>query len=607
VSLPWRESGGDDIIEQLDRHPTPAQYMQAARDLTACKGAFEPVRIALLASFTAEPLLPYLTVECARDGFAAETFVGAFNNVVQELVSPAGACVRHRPDVVFAAQQLEDVAPELTWEYLSLSDVAAEAAITRVAATVCDSVATFRQQSSAAVVVHNFELPRYPALGLADLQHPRSQTATIARLNALLASRLTVPDSYVLDYERLIAEVGVREWRDNKMWRLGRAPLSAHALIALARQYAAFIRALRRPAAKCLVLDLDDTLWGGVLGEVGAERLHIGESYPGNVFRDFQRAVRQLKDRGVLLALNSKNNLGDVEAAFTTRHEMVLRLEDFAAIRVNWQSKPANMIDIGEELNLGLDSFVFVDDNPVEREEMRRTLPQVTTLALPPSPFEYTRALHECRAFARLNVTKEDRQRTQLYRAEATRRHLAQRCLNLEEFLASLNMRVTITPVDAASLERVVDLIRKTNQFNLTTRRYSAAEVARMIADSSYGVFCLRLVDRFGDNGIVGVAIVRESQGVAHLDTLLLSCRVIGRTVETALLAYVVQWSRQRGLRQMDGEFVPTAKNAPAADFFARHQFDCIAQDRGAVHWRLPFERTQIERPRYIAVEVGES
>jgi FkbH-like protein len=259
------------------------------------------------------------------------------------------------------------------------------------------------------------------------------------------------------------------------------------------------------------------------------------------------------------------------------------------------------MIEIAEELSIGLDSLVFVDDSAVERDLMRQTLPAVLTLELPSIPMKYAETLVESGGFERLRVTTEDRYRTEIYHAQSARRQLEQSALSLEDYLSSLKMQVTIDAVDETSLDRVANLVRKTNQFNLTTRRHSAAQLAAMIADPSYGVFCLRLTDRFGESGIVAVAIVRDGGELASIDSFLLSCRVIGRTVETALLAYLVQWARRRGLTGIEGEFIPTTKNAPAADFFLRHDFEQVPGESATLVWRLPIDRVEVAWPPYIS------
>jgi FkbH-like protein len=411
----------------------------------------------------------------------------------------------------------------------------------------------------------------------------------------------SVPGVYILDCDRLAADVGYENWQDPKMWYLARAPWSARALRVIARAQATFIRAVTTPARKCLVVDLDNTLWGGVVGELGVGGIQLGHTYPGNLYRDFQHALLGLHRRGVLLAINSKNNPADVEDVFQTHPDMVLKREHFASVQTNWRPKPDNMLTIADELGIGLDSLVFVDDDAAECALMREVLPQVLTLDPTREPLVRMDALFNSGAFEKVRITDEDRRRGELYRSQMQREHARNAAHSLDRFLQSLEMEVTIRPVDDFSLPRVLDLIQKTNQFNLTTRRYSAGQLASMLAKSNHAAFSLRVCDRFGDNGIVGAALVVQEDGDrAYLDSFLLSCRIIGRTIETAFLAFLLDWARERGISTLEGHFIATSKNAPAADFYARHGFTQTEGNEGTARWIMPVRDSPVRWPEYI-------
>jgi FkbH-like protein len=595
----------DQLLQALDEHPTVAAYTQAARALRARPDGLRPVRIALLATFTIDGLKPYLEVEAARRGFAADVYVAPFDSIKQELLDAGRGCVGHRPDVVFIVQRLADVCPPLTHDFLALDETQRDGHMERTIAEMVASLTAFRRHSRATVVVGNFARALHPPLGLYEVAAPDSQTEVIHDLNRRLgqASR-AIAGVHLLDFDKLCADVGYRNSHDDKMWLLGRAPLSAALLPVLARTQALFIQTIQGPPRKCLVLDLDDTLWGGVVGECGVAGIKLGSTYPGNVYREFQLAVLELQRRGILLAITSKNNPADVDEVFDTHPDMVLRKEHFASIRVNWRDKPANLVEIARELNIGVDSLVFFDDNPVERALMRQALPEVLTLEVPADPVRYVRVLRESGAFERLSLTDEDRRRGLMYQEEAARRQLLETSTSLGEFLKSLQVRVSILPVDQFSFPRVLDLLHKTNQFTTTTRRHSSAQLTAMIEDAQCGVFSLRAGDRFGDNGIVGVAIVQAREASAYVDSFLMSCRVIGREIETALLVHLVDWARDRGLRTMEGPFIPTAKNAPAADFYARHGF---AREDGASPWTLDLAKVTFNWPDHILRESPEA
>ncbi len=589
------------ILASLDERPSIAAYMQAARQVPSLREALAPVRLALLASFTIDSHGPFLVVEAARLGFGGEMYVAPFNSVKQELLDPNSGCARHKPDVVFIANLLSDVSPALANESLAQDPVQLDQQIDALVADTLAPVQEFRKRSGAAVILHNFTRPRYPALGIYEGMAAGSPTDLINRINArLVKAAAAIPGVYVLDFDRVCAEVGYANCYDDKMWYLGRSPFSVSVWQLLAQNQAAFIRALLGPQRKCLVLDLDNVLWGGIIGEAGLANIKLGQTYPGNVFRDFQQAVLELYRRGVLLAINSKNNPGDVDEVFASHPDMILKKEHFACIRVNWQDKPSNMREIARDLNIGIESLVFFDDNPAEQELMREALPQVLTLPAPAEPMKYVKVLRGSRAFDRLSLTDEDRRRGEMYRQQSDRRQLEQSATSLQDFLTGLQMTAVIDRVDEFAFPRVADLFQKTNQFNLTTRRHLAPQLRAKMDDPACGVFSLRVIDRFGDNGIVGVAIIQQQDESAVIESLLMSCRVIGRTIETALLSFLVDWAKDRGLGVLDGEFIPTPKNAPAADFYARHGFAQLGGAALGTRWRLDLNKVPFQWPSYI-------
>jgi len=603
------EAGAVDVaavLDALDAGPSPAAYLRAARELAALADPAPAMHVGLVASFTIEPLLPYLAVELARRGRRLRPYVAPFDSVVAELVGDDRGVTRHGSDAVVVAQQLDDVAPDLARGFPGLGPAAVAARIDQVAGELAQAVQAFRRRSHAAVLVLGFVPPPGTGVATGAATLASGQAEAVRRLNATLAAAVAaVPDVEFIDFERLVAEVGTRAWWNPSAWYTARAPLNAPVLPPLARRLAARLAAVGTAPRKCLVLDLDDTLWGGIVGEAGPAGIDVGAGYPGNVHRDLQWMVRGLRDVGVLLAINSKNNRGDVEAAFA-HPGMILRLDDFAAARINWAAKPDNMRELARELGIGLDSLVFLDDNPAEREQMRLTLPEVLTLDVRRHPLGLLEALDACDAFERRAITVEDRERSASYATQVERRRLEAEAVTVDDFLARLEQQVTIEPATEATRPRVVDLLAKTNQFNLTTRRHSAAQVAELMADPACGVFTARVRDRLGDNGLVGVAVVRRDGDTAAIDSLVLSCRVIGRRIDSVLLAFVADWARRHGARRLVGEFIATARNEPAADCYPRHGFVASPGD-GPGRWSRDLETEgAIVAPDYIAVTVGQ-
>ena len=353
----------------------------------------------------------------------------------------------------------------------------------------------------------------------------------------------------VVDFGKFLQQYPVNERIDWKYW--------------LAEQQ----RALALQRKKCLVLDLDNTLWGGVLGEDGIEGVQLDGDYPGKAFHTWQEGLRELANAGVILAICSKNNEADVEALFAAR-EMPLKLEDFVNKRINWQDKATNIRAIAEELNIGLDSMVFVDDNPTERELIRQQLPMVAVPEFPTQPYGLTELYAQLvrEYFSVYALTDEDRKKTEQYRQNASRKQLEAQFTDMTDFLRSLEMKLKIERVDAQSMSipRVAQMTQKTNQFNLTTRRYTEDDIRSMIARGAE-VWTLAVSDRFGDNGVTGLMILKPDNGWI-IDTLLMSCRVLGKGIEEAFFKTVI--GRYEGA--LAAQYIPTAKNGHVAEFYER-------------------------------------
>lgn len=553
---------------------TRADYARLGKELDDADLGPSGRRVAVLASFTADFFKPYLTVEAARRGLPVKTWLAPYGQIEQQALDPGSALHAEKPDVVLILPRIEDLAPELAFRFVALSAEQLDAARRHLVARLQAVLEAIRAAGSTKILLGNFAPPAWCVAGLADTSLETSQAAFCQRLIEDIAALCrSVPDALVLDVCRVATEVGLERWRDERLEFLAKCPWSADAMIALARHAARRMRPWFAPVAKCLVLDMDDTLWGGVLGEVGVEGIALGPDYPGNVFLDFQRRLLALRDCGILLAVASKNNAADVEEVLARHPACLLKREHFAAFEVHWEDKAGSLRRIAAALNIGLDALVFFDDNPAERAWVREQLPQVTVLDVPANPLGYARMLAECGCFDLPALTGEDRRRAELYAEDAQRHELKAQAGSLDDFLRGLDMTLTLGLVNGDSLPRVVQLLNKTNQFNLTTRRHGAAEVQAMLDRGAIAIWA-RLRDRFGDNGLIAAAIaIPENETRWRLDTFLMSCRVIGRGVETALLAAVERLVRARGGRALLAEYLPTSKNQPAAQLLPSHGF----------------------------------
>lgn len=553
-----KDSGFLSILESV-REPRTEQY--------------PALRWAMLSNTTQEPLRPFLKQLCYDIHYDADLWLGGYDTALQD----ANGSECGQADVVVIALRLHVLAPALVDGFVTLTAAAVRAEVSRVLDYVSAVVAAVRQRSRAMVLVHSFETPVYPELGTIDYRSAAGQVNTIRRLNLDLAERLAREDGvFIIDLDAIRARLTGDRFVDPRTWHLGRVAYTRRALGAIAGEYLNIVRAATGFNKKCLVVDGDGTLWGGIVGEDGVDAVRIGPTYPGSPFYDFQRALLALRGRGILLALCSKNDEALVCQLFAARAaDMPLRLDHFAAVKVNWSDKAQNITEIAAELSIGLDSIVFLDDNPFETELVQQLLPSVHTIQLPADPVEYRDALMtRLDLFDTLTFSDEDRRRADMYAAERRRRvERASSSMSVEEYLRGLEMEAAIDRVDDEGVARVAQLTQKTNQFNLTTRRYTERDIRDFVTSTVHDVFAVRLRDRLGDSGIVGVAIVCHDGGRSVIETFLLSCRVLGRGLEDALLAACVGTGRQRGSDRVIGLFIPTSKNGRVSGFYQSRGF----------------------------------
>lgn len=553
------------------------------------EGVASPV-IGLTATFTIDPIIPFLGAALLDEGCTAPDIRNAdYNQVVQSCLNPGAAFGGKDLDVIFVAFRLEDMAPAN--DPVALEDAAS---------TVLDAIAKLQSNFGGAIICAMPPRPDAVTFGLARFAHPEPALGVWHRTTAKLLDRFGALDKlYFIDLEAISAELGSLA-RDERKRLLYRQPYAEAFYLKAGFFLARIIRARTFEAKKCLVLDCDNTLWGGVVGEDGIGGIQIGEDFPGSAFREFQKQAKALREAGVFLALNTKNNPDDVWPVFDSHDGMVLRRKDISVAKINWRPKSENIKEIATELNIGLNALVFVDDNPFEISEVQSHAPEVTCLQAPKELSELPALL---RAYAhlwdRLVITEDDRKRVERMQGELDRRSLAQE-LTEEEFLARLGLKVFIYPPDKADLARVTQLINKTNQFNVTTKRYAQEEVEAFIATLGKRLYCMSVSDKFGEYGLVGVAMIEQKAGGWDVDNFLMSCRVLGRGVETTLLAKIASDAAKAGARAVNAIFLPTPKNGLVVDLFERHGFSRAGDlDGGGNRWRLDLP-SGLAKPDYV-------
>jgi FkbH-like protein len=565
-----------------------------------------PARLAIVHTFTSELLQPWLELASALQGLDVAVYHAPYGLALDE-ARPGSALLAHRPEVTWLLLQQTDLHPALGQPLAALSATERQALRAECLAQLREWVTRFRTQGTGHLLVSLLPAPAAPALGLYETNAEASATRWWRELEAEAAAwlRAEVPASSVLSLDDLMLEIGRRRFFDLRYWHASRYPFTPEAAFELARRVAAYLTVLKTPRAKVIVLDADNTLWGGVIGEDGIDGIALGPDHPGSAFVAFQRRLLDFQQRGFVLAMCSKNNPGDVDEVLRRHPHQLLREEHFAAMRVNWQPKPDNLIALAEELNLGLDSFVFVDDSDHECAAVRERLPQVEVIQVPKRPTDVPGCLDHLARLEVLAVTAEDRAKTAMYAQERQRQSILHDAAGEggEAFLQRLEMRMRIGLQPVSHLSRLAQLTQKTNQFNLTTRRYDEQQMRAFIEEGERTLVAdFSLADRFGDSGIVGLAIVKiGADAQAEIDTFLMSCRVIGRCAGEAFLEAVLRALAERGVRRVGAAYLPTTKNQLVQGFLPAQGF--VEQADGSWQRNLEARPAVPESAFPIAIE----
>jgi FkbH-like protein len=595
------------VLDELERDPSYNSYLKVASALESAdlaKMELPALSLAILRNFTLEPMLPVLKGEIALSGYFPRIYLGEFDAIGRDIFDLQSDFYASEPDFIIMAFWLDSLSPALARRFPSLPNSEKEAEVSRVADGIAELVLALRKECTAPILLNNFPLPSLPSLGILDAQLSDGQVGTVFRLNKVVCKTLkNLRDVYWVDYMAICARIGGENGIDERHWHIGRAPLSRQAIVPIGREYAKFVRALRGQNRKCLVLDCDNTLWGKIVGEEGLGGIEIGSTYPGSCYQAFQREILNLHDRGIILALCSKNNEEDILEVLRQHPEMVLREENFATWQINWDDKVTNLKRIAGELSIGLDSLVFADDSPFECNMVRSQLPQIKVIELsdPPSTFASSLLISGC--FDSLTQTSEDRNRNRMYRDQAKRMPLSQTSSSLEEYLAKLGMEIEIGVAFEQYIPRIAQLTQKTNQFNLTTHRYSESDIFSFAEDPGHEVIYIKLKDEISELGLIGVAITSTRGQELVIDTFLLSCRALGRGVEDALLNFILHGAQKKEYKRAVGLFSATKKNQQVAGFYPKHGFRLKEKGEEGERWEIVFENHQFEIPQWFKVK----
>lgn len=565
-------------INQLTRLARCVETVRVQRRELA---PLRPFRLGLLSNATTELLVPALVASALRHGVALTVVAAPFDQAVQAAADPDSVVNKAQPDAVLLA---------LDHRGLGLGGLIGDAGAAENALALVDVVRDgIRAGAGAPLIVQTVPLPPDTLFGSLDAQVPESRQFAIAKFNHHLAQHCTRTGDVLFDVATLAGHVGSEVWHDAGAWYSAKLSFDLRVVPLYSDALGRLLGAMRGTARKCLVLDLDNTVWGGVIGDDGLNGIRIGQGSPeGEAFLAIQQTALALRQRGVVLAVCSKNDDAVARQPFLNHPDMVLEEGHIAIFQANWTDKAANLRAIAEALNIGLDGLVFFDDNPAERAIVRRELPEVAVPELPSDPALYPRILLNAGYFEAVAFSDDDRRRAEQYQANAQRAHLLKSSTDLEGYLASLDMTIHFAPFDQAGRKRIAQLINKSNQFNLTTQRYSEAQVAELTDDSRIVTLQFRLRDSFGDNGMVGVVICRKTETTVWcIDTWLMSCRVLGRRVENAVLNEIVRLALAAGISEIHARYIPSGRNELVRDHYAKLGFKAAGHDAESTLWAL--------------------
>lgn len=547
-----------------------------------------PLHITILRNIVLEPIEVPIKYFAKHSHYDAEIIFGELDNIFQDSLDEKK--IPKKTDAVLLAAPLQALSPNIINSFCSLSVTQQEQELTYIKQFFTSTIRNIRElNKDCTIFLLDFELPCSPSFGINDLNMPNGQTLFIKKLNQNL---LEVVNQYsccvLLNSDHLLRQVGANSFYDWRYWYVNRCLYSKAALVGIAKLMQGYIDALHGGTKKCLVLDCDNTLWGGVIGEDGLSGIQLSNNYPGACYQDFQKAIVDLHKQGVIIALCSKNNEADVKEVFTRHQDMVLQEQHIATHQINWNDKASNLKQIAKDLNIGLDSLVFIDDSEFEVTLINEQLPQVKTILLDKlRPSEHHIMLRKTGFFDKISITNEDTHRGELYKEQTLRVDYERKINNIDEYLRTLNMKLTLSLVKQHSIDRVAQLTQKTNQFNLTTKRYSEDNIREFINSKQSDVVVLDVSDRFGDIGEVGTLIVHYIDDIAYIDTFLLSCRALGRTIEHEFLTKAIEVFKSKGISVVKASYLPTSKNGQVSGFYTELGFTMVTESNDETKYEL--------------------
>ena len=556
------------------------------------------LKVAILSSFTLNGLNETLHVKCSELGIRYQSYIGGYNQYNQELLNPESGLYNFSPDITFLIIDVRNVLGDSFHDAHDMSDDERKILAKEKINELENLIQTFENNSNSKLVITNLNVPSYSPHGIIETKLNFGFHEMIEEINnSLRHISKNYSSVYVYDFRQFISKFGEQNIFDYRQFHLGDIQIIFNFIPYLANNLMNYIKPISGTNRKCIVLDLDNTLWGGIVGEDGFDGIELGDTPNGKAFVEFQKELFSLWNQGIILAINSKNNVEDAMKVISEHPNMVLREKNFANIQINWDDKAINLKKIADEINIGLNSIVFFDDDKINCERIKQEFPEVLTINLPNDPSQFSPILKELNDFHVLNRTDEDKKRGEMYAQQRERKKFEKSISNLDDFLKDLDIRVNIKRSNDYLIPRISQLTLKTNQFNLTTKRYQEEEIRNLSNDKKFTVGCAQVLDKFGDNGITGVFIIEKNTKFWLIDTFLLSCRIMGRGVENAIISQILKDAKDEGVDEVKAQFIPTPKNKPAENFLSDYGFK---KEENFWIYKL---NSEIKTPNHLKVE----
>ena len=586
------------LLDDIQLRRLHGKYKQLG-DAKLDTAPLTPLNIGVISNSTYKLILPALVATGLRYGFAINIIEAEYGQIAQEAFSD---------NSIFTGKSMHSILLAVDYHGLPLISAPGDLAqgkknVDEYLTLTKSVIDVLRIKTGAEIIIQTIAPPSENIFGSYEGLVPGTLSWMISRLNHKMNS-LAGNGVYILDVCSLASKVGLEEWHDPKLWNLAKLPFAQKYTPIYAEYFSRILSARYGKSRRCLVLDLDNTLWGGIIGDDGVEGILIGNGDPiAEAHLSVQAAALELRSRGVALAISSKNEDVTARLPFKAHPDMLLRENHIAVFQANWSDKASNIRAISETLSLGLGSMVFIDDNPAERMQVRKELPEVAVPELPDDPALYRRALLSAGYFEAISFSEEDGKRADFYQGNAKRTELLSQSSDMGAYLQSLEMKISFKSFDKVGRTRISQLINKSNQFNLTSKRYSEIEVAALEDDPNYFTRQIRLKDTLGDNGMISVIVCKKNGIKWEIDTWLMSCRVLGRQVEIAALQDIVLNARDQGALELVGFYIPTDRNIIVKDHYKKLGFNKVSEDENLEVWSLNLKNYKFRKiPMIIEV-----